>query len=170
MKKTIIILILVVYVASIALVNFLGTKTKVTDGTVYVTSITCETITTLNGENKKIAPYSFNEDNVPIFIFRFDNPTGEEFTTEESSIAKNPNVIQLNLDVLPHNAETQNLKYVFDDITYKDELVYKEEIGAFVVIVPYSVFYITIKATDGSNTSTTVGFVGFEPDIYDELF
>ena len=95
-----------------------------------------------------------------LFIFKFEKPSATE----------NLNVVQLNIEVLPNNANEKGYTFEYDDEAYNGELVYNAERGAFVVLVPYSIFYITIRAKDGSNTSTKVGFVGFEAEIYDEIF
>ena len=47
MKKTIVIVILVVYIASIAVVNFFGLAIKEFDGVEYVQEIKCNSITVI---------------------------------------------------------------------------------------------------------------------------
>ena len=56
MKKTFIIIILAVYIASIAIVNFFGLEIKVFDGITYVERIECATITVRNGNDVKLEP------------------------------------------------------------------------------------------------------------------
>ena len=48
MKKTIVIVIILIYIASIAVVNFFGLEVKVFDGITYVESIQCNSITVHN--------------------------------------------------------------------------------------------------------------------------
>lgn len=161
MKKTILFFILVIFVASIAVVNLFGLQAAVHDGTNYVTGIKCETITLLDGENKPIEPYAYYKGGIPVFVFEFKYlPNDEEYTTDEASLAKNPNVIQLNVEVLPHNADNPALTYLYDEESYEGDLVFSEEHGAFVVLTSTRLFFVTIKSTDGSNVSTTIGFIG----------
>ena len=160
MKKTIIILILVVYVASVAVVNFFGLEVKIHDGIVYVQSIKCDSITLLDGENEKIEAATYWS-GVPIFIFDFTpSATNGGYTKEESSIMSNPNVIQLNLDVLPHNADVSSFHFEFDEEAYEDAIVFRDDINAFVFLVPNRIITITVTSTDGSNITTTVKILG----------
>ena len=56
MKKTFIIIILAVYIASIAVVNFFGLEIKIFDGITYVERIECATITIQNENAVTLEP------------------------------------------------------------------------------------------------------------------
>ena len=56
MKKTIIVIILAIYVASIFAVNFFGLEVKIFDGTDYVESIQVDTVTLQNENAVEIEP------------------------------------------------------------------------------------------------------------------
>ena len=160
MKKAIIILIIVVYFASIALVNFIGLETKVHDGIVYVTNIKCDSITLLNGENEQLQATTYWS-GVPIFVFDF-TPSGDEngYTKDDASINSNPNVIQPNIDVLPHNADISKYIFEYDAEQYEDFIVFHEDLNAFVFLVPNKMITVTITTTDGSHKSTTIKILG----------
>jgi len=153
MKKTIIIVILVVYIASIAVVNFFGLKIKEFDGVEYVQEIKCESITVMN-ENPKT--YGVSEIDNDVLIFRFDfieAPSGEKYTTDPASLASNPNVIRINYDVLPHLADESQVNFEFEEKSY---VHFDEETNTFVFLKNYKGFKVTICATDGSNKKTTI--------------
>ena len=78
MKKTIVIILLVVYIASIAVVNFFGLEIKIFDGIIYVEQIKCNTITVRNENAVTLEPKQMLAGK-PLFIFDFipadeDNP------------------------------------------------------------------------------------------------
>ena len=56
MKKTMVIVILAVYIASIAVVNFFGLEIKQFDGITYVSDIICSSITVQNETPVTIEP------------------------------------------------------------------------------------------------------------------
>ncbi len=166
MKKTIIVIILAVYVASIAVVNFFGLEIKVFDGVTYVESIQCDTVTVQNENAVELTPNSYIGENrdIPLFIFEFIPPEeGEEYTTDDESIVTNPNAIQINYEVLPHLADDAEVKFEFDEAAMEGFAVYHEMSRSFIFLKPDMTFTITIKATDGSNVSTSVSIMGMLP-------
>ena len=153
MKKTIVIVILVVYIASIAVVNFFGLKIKEFDGVEYVQEIKCESITVLNETPKT---YGVSEVSGDVLVFRFDfieAPSGGKYTTDPASLASNPNVIRINYDVLPHLADESQVVFEFEEKNY---VHFDEATKTFVFLKNYKGFKVTICATDGSNKKTTI--------------
>ena len=129
---------------------------KVYDEIVHISSIDCDSITLLDGTNQEIEAKTYWS-GVPIFIFDFIEGN---YTKDESSILNNPNVIQLNLDVQPHNADVSSFNFEFDKDQYEDFIVFREDINAFVFLASNKMVEITVTSADGSNVSTTVKIIG----------
>lgn len=164
MKKTIVILILAVYIASIAIVNFFGLEIKIFDGVTYVSSIQCDTVTFLGANGEKLYPSSFigTNSDVPLFIFDFiPAPEGAPYTGEDESIVKNPNVVQLNYEILPHLATDTGVKFEYD--ASAGVAVFHELSHSFVFLKPGRIVTITIRATDGSNVHSKVAIMARTP-------
>ena len=157
MKKTIVLIILAVYIASIAVVNLFGLEVKIFDGITYVTGIQCDTIT-FHGDNSKVitpAQYTGKDKNTPQFVFDFiPAPDGTEYTADPESLNINPNVVQINYEVMPHLADITEVKYEYDKES--GVAVYNEQYGYFIFLKPNRSITVTIRAIDGSNISTTI--------------
>ncbi len=156
MKKAIIVLILIVFVASIVVVNFFGLEIKQFDGVTYVDMITCETITVQNEDPKAIyATTTLGKD--PLFVFDFiPAPDGAPYTTDDESISTNPNAITLDYEVFPHLADETGVKFIFDQEAMEGKVVFHETSRTFIFLRPNEIYTITIQAIDGSNTSMTI--------------
>lgn len=167
MKKTLVIIILVIYIASIAVVNFFGLEIKVFDGTTYVESIACNTVT-LQSENPiELTPsrYRGTNNDIPLFIFDFTPaPDGESYTADAESIVTNPNAVQVNYEVLPHLADNTEVKFEFDEAAMDGFAVFHELSKTFIFLKPNKLFNVTIRSTDGSNKSTTISIMGRIPN------
>ena len=155
MKKTIVIVILVVYIASIAVVNFFGLKIKEFEGVEYVQEIKCDSITVLSENPKTYGLYNDPAAGDHLeFRFQFiEAPEGEKYTKDPESLAKNPNVVSINYDVLPHLADESKVEFVFEDENY---VHFDETTKTFVFLKFNRSVTVTIRATDGSNVSTTI--------------
>lgn len=161
MKKTIVVIILAIFIASIAIVNFFGLNIRIFDGIIYVSNIQCDTITFVGENNKEIyaSYYAGKNGDIPVFEFNFipadpDNP----YTLE--NIDSNPNVVMINYEVFDHLADVKDVDFEYDDsagvaIFYEDHPT-----QPFVFLKPDSAITITIKAIDGSNVSTQVRIKG----------
>lgn len=163
MKKVTVIVILVVYLASIAVVNFFGLEIKIFDGITYVESIQCNTITVQNENRVTLEPRQMLGEK-PLFIFDFipadeNNP----YSTEDESIVSNPNAVQLNYEVLPHLADETGVKFEYDRDAAEGFVVFHELSGTFVFLQPNRALTVTIKAIDGSNHSTEIVIMGRIP-------
>ena len=166
MKKTIVIVILVVYIASIAVVNFFGLKIKEFDHVEYVQEIKCDSITVLNETPVTVSPYIPEPDAngiaIPEFYFDFIPGT---YTADAASIASNPNRVRLDYEVLPHAADGSNVGFVFQDTFDKDGNLlvdFDEATQTFVFLAPIEMIEVTLKSTDGSNIKTTIRIMGVE--------
>ena len=163
MKKTIVIILLVVYIASIAVVNFFGLEVKIFDGVTYVQGIQCNSITVQNETPVTVESKQMRGEK-PLFIFDFvpadeDNP----YTADAESIINNPNAVQINYEVLPHLANETSVKFEYDEQTNEGAVVFHELSKTFVFLKPNRAITVTIRATDGSNVSTQIVLMGRIP-------
>jgi len=161
MKKTIVIIILAVYIASIAVVNFFGLEVKMFDGITYVENIQCESVLFHGDNSKELFPskYTGKNGNIPVFVFDFipadeDNP----YTTDTDNLSDNPNIIQINYEVFPHLADEAGIKFEYDEGA--GTAVFHELSSSFIFLKPNKMLTITIRATDGSNVSSQVCIMG----------
>ena len=152
MKKAIVIVILVVYIASIAVVNFFGLEISVFDGNVYVSYITCETVTLQNGDTMEIAPKTKIPENgqeIPLFEIPFiAPPEGQSYTRDPESLVTNPNAVVLNYKIHPTDANDPTVEFLYDadsNVAYFDT-----SIKTLVFLRP-AMFSLTVKSADGSN-------------------
>ena len=159
MKKTIVIVILAVYIASIAVVNFFGLEVRQFDSITYVTSIQCDTVI-FHGDNSRVLTpeqYAGKDGNTPVFVFDFiPAPTDAPYTLD--NLDTNPNIIQIDYEVMPHLADVTDVKFEYD--LDAGVAVFHELSGSFVFLKPDVALTITIKATDGSNVSTQLRIKG----------
>ena len=163
MKKTIVIVILVVYIASIAVVNFFGLEIKVFDGITYVENIICNTITVQN-QNPVTLEHKQILGDKKLFMFEFiPSEDGLGYTTDDESIIRNPNAVQINYEVFPHLADETGVQFEYDKEAMEGVVVFHELSRTFVFLQPNRMITITIKATDGSNASTTIAIMGTIP-------
>ncbi len=163
MKKIVVVIIMAVYIASIAIVNFFGLEIGIFDGIDYVESIQVSTVTLHNEESIDLVPEAY-PGGVPLFIFDFiPAPEGKEYTSEDESILTNPNRLQINYEVLPHLADDAEVRFEFDEAAMAGFVVYHETSRTFIFLKPSKIFTITVKAMDGSNESTQVSIMGMLP-------
>lgn len=162
MKKTLVIIIIAVYIASIAVVNFFGLEIKNFEGVTYVSEIKCETVTVQNENPVTVYPVpNYNYNGGPLFIFDFiPSPDDAPYTTEDLSIITNPNAVQINCEALPHNADNSSVKFIYDEASMDGYVVFNELSRTFVFLRPNKVVTITIESTDGSNKSTKISIMG----------
>ena len=157
MKKTMVIIILVVFIASIAVVNFFGLEIKVFDGITYVEKIECNSITIQNENSVTLTPQK-ELNGIPLFVFEFIPSSDGEYTADEESILKNPNAVQINYEVFPHVADETGVVFEYDQNS--NIAVFHELSRTFTFIKPNKIFTITVRSTDGSNKSTTISVIG----------
>lgn len=167
MKKTIVIIILAVYIASIAIVNFFGLEIKEFDGKIYISDIQCQRITLRNENPVDLFPTTYigPKQDIPLFIFDFiPAPAGTEYTADDASIFTNPNAVEIIPEVNPHNAhERLGIVFEFDEAAMEGVAVFHEVGKTLTFLKPDTIFTITIRATDGSNVSTQVSIMGRSP-------
>ncbi len=163
MKKTIVIVILVVYIASIAVVNFFGLAIKEFDGVEYVEEIKCNSITVMNENPKTYGEHQFEngkvpEDGIPEYWFGFIE--GNYDKTPES-LASNPNAVRIDYEVLPHTADGSKVDFIFEEKNY---VYFDEETRTFVFLRNNRSLTVTIVSTDVSNVKTTIEIKSKSPE------
>ena len=155
MKKTIVIVILAVFIASIAIVNFFGLEVRRFESITYVTTIQCDTVIFHGDNSKELTPvqYTGKDGNTPQFIFDFIQADPESPYTLDN-LDTNPNIVQINYEVMPHLADETSVKFEYDENA--GVAIYHELSGSFIFLKPNVPLTITIRATDGSNVSTKI--------------
>ena len=159
MKKTIVVIILAVYIASIAIVNLFGLEIGVFDGVTYVSQIQVDTVT-FHGDNSKVlwaTQYAGKDGNIPVFEFNFI-PADENNPYTLDNLTDNPNIVEINYEVMPHLADAQEVKFEYDEEA--GVAVFHELSGSFIFLKPDVALTITIRAIDGSNISTQIRIKG----------
>lgn len=129
MKKSVIIIIAVVFVISIALVNFLGVKPKVFNEVVYVSSI------------------SFVDENIKVSV---DNEGKIQKSIRLSPDENGDRKYQINYTIGPEDATNKGVRYA---ISSKSATI--DENG-LVTFTKKGDAIVTIMPDDGSNCSDTL--------------
>lgn len=158
MKKLILVLVMVLYIASIAVVNFFGLEVGVFDGITYVTSIQCDQVILRRGGGggTTLTPVDY-DNNKPVFAFEFAPPEdGGEYTYDDESIATNPNAIELDYVVFPYNADETTVRFEYDEVAVNGIAYFSEGIRTLVFLKPDAGVTLTIVSTDGSNVRTSI--------------
>ena len=164
MKKTIVVIILAVYVASIAIVNLFGLEVRIFDGTTYVSNIQCDTVT-FQGENSKVlypVQYAGKDGDIPVFEFNFI-PADENNPYTLENLDNNPNVVTINYELIPHLSDSKlnAVKFEYDeDAGVAVFHNFQDIMQSFVFLKPDVALTITIRAIDGYNTSTQIRIKG----------
>ena len=115
MKKTVIIAIFIVYLASILAVQFFGYPATVPESGVYIEGITITDVTLSNrqdGQNATVNKGADKNSGLPAYSFKF---IAGEYTAEESSLATNPNRVKIEYLLDPVDADPSFLVYVLNN-------------------------------------------------------
>lgn len=142
MKKSTLIMIAIVYIASIVLISLFGMKAVVYNEVIPVTKIEC-----LNETDSKTEVY-YSGDMKVIKV---------KFTEAGNAETLKGTMVQLTYRVLPDNASNKNIKYVYTENS-RVEFVKGEdgrEVG-LVLIKGQVVLKVKIMAMDGSKVYTEV--------------
>lgn len=143
MKKSTIILIAIVYVASIVVISVLGLKAKIYNENFPVTSIEC-----LNESDDKTIVEDYNGKK----LIRVQYIGEGNMETLEGTM------LQLIYRVLPDNATTKKVKFVYNETLTRIHFV-KDEKGndlGLVLFTGTGIFNVRIMATDGSQVYTDI--------------
>ena len=150
MKKVMVILILAVFIASIAVVNFMGILPVPKDSTNYVKSIWLESVNFLGENNIEIKPRPLGTNDLYTFEIIASDSGKELYEAEDNN---NPNVITLTYKVSPTNATEKGVEVICDS-----DIAYYHDISDSLIFLKPGMITVTIKALDGHGASTTVTF------------
>lgn len=151
MKKTTIIAIFLVYLASILIVQFFGLQVMEMQGNEYVSDIVVHSLTLTNRteeQSKKVTLLKNENASKSEFSYAFEYIMGEYDATEDS-IASNPNRIKVNYEVKPYNAANKSARFVFEE---NDYVVFLEDTSEFVFLDLLGIV-VTLRASDASQVS-----------------
>ena len=160
MKKTVIIAILLAYVASILIVQFFGLKVVEMVGNVYVTEIEVSGFEYTNRDGIEDPKYqkvvklkdTSGKDDLSYAGYFIDG----EYDKTPESLASNPNRVKITYKINPYNATNQKISYAFDREANEKVVYFDEETEEFVFLKPRSVT-VTLTSTDGSLVRQEVG-------------
>ena len=141
MKKVVVIIICVLFVASVLVVNFFGMKMAMFPTTKYVEKIECLTLTRSDGKE-----YKYTKIDV-------------DGTYDENNIAENRNTFILNYRMFPDDADNKKPTFVYDKTAIQGAFVIREEMASVVVLRPNRGVYITIRSSDGSDRTERIYIV-----------
>ena len=150
MKKTIVVIILVVYIASIAVVNFFGLEIKQFDQVHYVNSILCDSVTLRRENGGELSP---GTDIYRTFTFEFI-PSEEGYTADPESLAYNPNAVEINYRVVPDFADNKEVRLSMD--SQYETFAYFDASKKTVVFLDTGMVCIKIDSLGSANVSTFV--------------
>lgn len=148
MKKSVMIIIGIIYVASIVVINFFGMKVFVYNKTIDVEQIVCLNKT---DEEKGIVVSTFesyNGETGTAITIKFDKPANKNLMTGT--------MLQLDLRVLPDNATKKELSFTSTASDEEVEFITDEsgkQTGLILFYNSTSIFEVFVKSTDNSNVT-----------------
>lgn len=151
MKKTTIIAIFLVYLASILIVQFFGLQVVQMQGKEYVSEIVVHSLQLTNrtAEQNQEVRLLKNDDPDIDFCYAFKFIRGETpYTADADSIAQNPNRIKVNFEVKPYNAADKTVRFVYEN----SNVIFLEETSEF-VFLKKSGITVNMRANDASQVS-----------------
>lgn len=150
MKKSTVILIAIVYVASIVIVSIFGLKAKIYSEVIPVTAIECQNTTT-----KDIV---VEDDYGKTIIYaKLKTDDLDYIETEDGSIVGGT-MIEIKYRVLPDNASNKKVKYVYRE-EYDNGLIHFQKGAPVVLFTEAGIFTIKVMATDGTQKYTEIVFI-----------
>ena len=159
MKKTVIIAILLAYVASILIVQFFGLKVVEMTGNTYISEIEISGFEFTNRADIEDPKYHM--------VKKLTNTSGKEglyfggyfidgtYDKTPESLAANPNRVKILYDIYPYNASYKELTFAYDQTANENVVWFDEETQEFVFLKPRTVT-VTLTSNDGSMVRKTV--------------
>ena len=156
MKKTVVVIILAIFIASVAIVNFFGLEIKQYDGETYVGSIEVSDVIFLGDNNTPLVP-KLMADGSLYYAFDYIPPeSGEEYSMDDPN---NRNMVRLDFILVSEEGKTLPYDDGRIDYIYSEDsgvAFFHDGTGSFVFLKPNQLFTITLKATDGHGAKTKV--------------
>ena len=157
MKKTTIIAIFLVYLASILIVQFFGLQVVEMQGKEYVSEIVVQSLQLTNRtaeQNQEVKLLQEDDPSID-FCYAFKFIRGDEpYTADAESIAQNPNRIKINYEVKPYNAADKTVRFVYEN----SNVIFLEETNEFVFLKKSGVT-MNMRANDASQVSLTLQII-----------
>lgn len=132
MKKSVIVMIGVIYVLAIAIVSFFGLQIETFNQTIYVEKIEC-----INEELK------VSGDGTKYIVIYYQEDINE------------PTAFQLEWRIYPDDASRKNVRFVYDETS---SIASVNEFGT-VIFYKKGTITVSIVATDGSSKSETIKII-----------
>lgn len=164
MKKTVIVAILLSFIASILVVQFFGLRVVEIQGNQYISSIEIHGMEYTNRDDisdikyKKVVQLSDQNGN-KLQSYAGYFVKGEYDKTPES-LAANPNRVKILYEIKPYNATNQEITLDYDKEASANVIVFDEETNEFIFLDAWSV-NVGINSHDGSavRESVTISLV-----------
>ena len=150
MKKSVFLIILIIYVASILFIGLFGMEMALFNEKLYVTDIIIT-----NESTEEYSVYESTQEGIIYITFFYDNTYDGNWESED-----NPNVVQLFWKVVPEDATNRKISFSYDTSYEGGVNPYGKvtETGT-VMFKKAGSITVTITALDGSNTKTRVTVV-----------
>lgn len=155
MKKSTLIVIAIIYIASIVIINFFGMKTSVYNEIIPVVKIEC---TNSNDKEKGITVEKIDDEHTEIkikFVKACEKDANNNITTLGT-------VLTLTHRVYPDNATSKSIKYIHDE--RRSFEFYKDEQGretGLILFYSKASFDVQIMSNDGRKVVTTISIWAF---------
>ena len=156
MKKTVVVIILAIFIASVVIVNFFGLEIKQYEGETYVGSIEVSDMLFLGDNNTPLVPQLMADGS---FYYVFDYVPPKEGTEYSMDDPDNRNMVRLDFILVSEDGQTLpyddgRISYIYS--TDSGVAFFHDGTGSFVFLKPNQLFTITLKATDGHGAKTRV--------------
>lgn len=144
MKKTVIIAIFIIYLASIVAVQLFGIPATVFEGGAYVDKVEITGVT--HTQNREINERTDSATGEVWYWFDFIKSSDDNgYTKEEDSLSANPNRIKIVYVLTPDDASKESLSFTFDN----ENVVFIAETEEIVFLKAVTV-NVTIKESKGN--------------------
>ena len=151
MKKTVIIAIVLIYLASILVVGFFGAQLEINNPVIYPDAMTLTGVA-VDGDPDAVAEYGETLDEEQYFVFYFTPAPEDEAYTEEN-VADNPNKVTPLVAFTPENTTNQ----AFTINVSKNANVLLDEATGAIIFLDRTIATVTV--TSKQNTNLTVTFL-----------
>ncbi len=155
MKKTVIIAIFLVCLASIVALQFFGAPATVPPSGVYIDRIEIKGVSLSNRTETQDDTVTYSE-KMELYWFTFIPCENGNYTTSEESLASNPNRVKIEYALYPENADKSFLQYVLNN---NKDVVLCEETDEVVFLKANVKLTVTLKeskANQNAQQSVTI--------------
>ena len=156
MKKTVVVIILAIFIASVFIVNFFGLEIKQYQGETYIGSIEVSDMLFLGDNNTPLIPQMMSDGS---FYYVFDYIPPKEGVEYSKDDPENRNMVRLDFIIVSEEGQTLPFDDGKIDYIYSADsgvAFFHDGTGSFVFLKPNQLFTITLKATDGHGAKTQV--------------